>query len=432
MTEGTPAQSAWRAALPTILVVALFVFYCLFVIHGRASADLTALWLAGEFLANGRPDLVYPDDTRIFTMLPPPEWFAKARNGDAPGDVFPYLYPPLWAALSAVLTRITSLATVLSVASVLNPLLLAGCLVLAARIARSALPTASFVLIGAVLFASTTIGVVAIGQGQPQIAVSVLVLLAIERSERGAPVAAGIALALAAALKVYPALFVIVWIVGGQRKAVLAFLSAGGALALLSLGVAGWPLHAEFLRLLAVVSRTAMATNFTYGIDGLLSHLVLADRAEFILSPGRDPALGARAGWYVALKPAAVAAALLLAQVAVLGAAGIGLRRVAEPIRRAAIWAAALTFATFLGPVAWAYYFIIPAAFLPLLVARLGSSAGLVSLAAVGALASAYVSLAAILLPDPGRAIYFTGPIAVVLMGALFLLASRHPQRPAA
>jgi hypothetical protein len=414
----------------TALSIAAFVVVAALWFGSGDSADLTAVWLAGEFLADGRPDLVYPADTTVFTMLPPPEWFERMRGRGVEGDIFPFLYPPIWAAIAAGLSRVTTLEAILDAAHLVNAALLAGTAILACRIARPRIGPLAWTATALVFLMVTSIGLIAMFQNQPQILVAFLTILAIERCERGSPIAAGAALALAAAVKGFPAVFALVWLLSGQRRAAAAFLVAGFALGLLSVAVAGWPLHAEFLRIARVISGTAMGTNLSYALDGLIGQAFLRDTAVFVQSPARDPALGAFAGWSVIPKPAALSAALLAAQAGVILLAGRALGRTADPGVRAAVWASALTALTFLGPVGWSYYYIAPAAFIPLLIDRFGAARGLALILALALPISPLVTLAGIPLADLPRLPQALGCITVAAMGLIFLhLARTAPAR---
>jgi alpha-1,2-mannosyltransferase len=409
------------------VVILVFLALCHFLII-RASADLTALWLAGEFLRDGRPDLVYPADTTVFTMLPPPEWFTRQAGRGIAGDVFPYLYPPLWAVLAARLAAVSDLSSVLSVAKWLNPLLLAGCLILAHRIARPRIRQDVWLLTGLALYMFTSLGLIAIGQDQPQILVAFLTLLAIERAEAGSAKSAGAVLALAAAIKLFPALLAIIWLFAGNRRAVLSFAVAGALLGGMSVLLAGWPLHLDFLRMIRVVSGTALVTNLSYSFDGLIGQVLLSDQVQFIRSPARDPAMGIMAGWNVIPKPAVVGILALTAQGLAVILAVRALRLTADQGPRAAIWAATLTFLAFFGPVGWSYYYIAPAAFLPLLLVRFGIMRGLlilVMLASAISIATPFIDFA---LPGILRPLQLIGAVVILCMGAIFIRLARNPE----
>jgi hypothetical protein len=424
------APSAWPL-VGLVLVIGLFAIACYLLFSGAGSADLSAVWLAGGQIAQGRPDLVYPPDTTFFSMLPPPEWTAQARAEGMEGDVFPYIYPPIWAQLAAYLHGVTDRAGVMAAASLLNPILMALCLVLAHRIAQPRLGAALYTAAGLVFLSLTSVGLIALGQNQPQILVAFLVLLAVERSESGAPVAAGIALAVAAAIKGYPAMLALVWLLTGQRRAVIVFALTGAALGALSVALAGWPLHRAFLRASGLVAGTGLMNNLSYTIDAALGNTVFADRVQFITSPFRDQNLGFRAGWKLYEKPGWAVALGLILQVGILTWLALALRGTTDRARRGAMWAAGLTFATLVAPVGWSYYYLAPAAFLPLAIARWGFARGLATLVALALPVSVFASIASHEYGVMETTLWALGLMSMTGMGLAFLGLARGRRAPA-
>ncbi|MBD3788745.1 MAG: DUF2029 domain-containing protein, partial [Sphingomonadales bacterium] len=219
-----------------------------FVTHrGLWGSDLAALWFAGQFWAEGLPDLVYAAPPYFFGDTPP-EWQSLfAAEGSYPGrEAFPYLYPPLWAALMAPVTEAMPIARFFDLALALSLAMLAGSVLLAERIARpKGMARWVFLGWGLVVLATSTCARASIELLQPSIATAFLTLLSFALLRRY-PLAAGAALALAAALKLTPAAFVLLFLIRGQFRAAAGFAVAGGALALASLSL-GWPIHAAFL-----------------------------------------------------------------------------------------------------------------------------------------------------------------------------------------
>lgn len=361
----------------TLAVGGLFVLISRIVYDGAPSADLHALWLAGQMLAEGRPDLVYPADTGVFTMLPPPEWLTWLAARGHSGEVFPFIYPPLWAWLAAAIGA--AFEVIDGVARLLNPVLLVAMLLLARRLAAPAMHPAAYLAVGLAMFWLSTVGTIALYQNQPQILVAFLTVLAVERAEHGAPRLAGVALALAAAIKLYPAFFALIFLILGWRRAVGAFVIAGGALAALSVAVAGWPMHAEFLAVLGRIGDTAMLTKLNYSVEGVLGFLFYPEVGQTILATelGADAGGG---GWLVLAKPAAFAAGLRLAMLAGLAWLAWLFHRARSRNERAALWPFGFILMSVLGPIAWSYHFLAPVAFGPMLLARLGPAQGLVAL----------------------------------------------------
>ncbi|AMY68412.1 glycosyltransferase 87 family protein [Frigidibacter mobilis] len=271
-----PPLSAREIALVVFFLVA-FTWVCQAGYASGPSADLRAWWMASESLAAGQPLLIYPAETEVFTMRPDAEWHRRMLARSEETALYPYLYPPLWVALGAPLTRAFSFAQAAQLASLLNPLLLGAMILLARRAAAIPLRPAAALLLGLALTGGTLVGWPAIYENQPQILVAALVVLAIERDRSGAPLQAGAALALAAALKLYPALFVLVWLLAGRMRQVAAFVMVGGALGLGSVALAGWPLHRLFLDQLVVLSGSVLLSNINFNVDALVSQLFLLD-----------------------------------------------------------------------------------------------------------------------------------------------------------
>ncbi|WP_457647289.1 glycosyltransferase family 87 protein, partial [Profundibacter sp.] len=236
-----------RSARTAVLLV-LFVSTMLFaVFYNVRSPDLLASWMGGHFYQIGIMDQIYPSDRQIYSMLPPDAWMPYLKDQGYDGSVFPFIYPPLWAHIFGWLTTVTTYDTLSNLARAINPVLMGSMVILAWRSMGNTMSVVVYTFIGLLILVSTTIGFVPIYQNQSQILVSFLIVLAIERSRYNAPVIAGVALAIAASIKLYPALFALFWLASGNRKAFGSFIVAGLVLAGASVLLAGWPLHQTFL-----------------------------------------------------------------------------------------------------------------------------------------------------------------------------------------
>lgn len=343
------------------------------------SRDLMALWLAAKAVAAGDPGSVYPPLSPLFEMRPPLAWFAQARDLGRPGEVYPYLYPPLWAWLLAPVTRWLDFGTVVAGAFLLNSLLLLAAplvglrFALGAQGARQGADTGAVLAAGLALLLLTRIGPVALLQGQPQIAVAFLVLLGLERDRNGHPLAGGVAMGLAIALKLSPLPLALIWLVAGRWRAFGAAAVTGGVLGLASLALAGWAPHAQFLAELRAIDHTMLVSSAAYSLDLLVAVLGWDAGGQLIPSlPAEitDPAIvGAFAtpelGWLVLPKPPLYGLAQRVILIVLVLGTGLALRRLDDPARRAALWGAAMTAIAFFGPIGWAYYYIAPAALAP-------------------------------------------------------------------
>lgn len=278
-----------RPALLNAICIAAIAFLTLSVIQrasGAQSADLFALWLAGEFMAMGRLDQIYPANTVMFDMTTPSDWWAYVSETDPTARIFPYLYPPIWAKLVSWMTQVTTFETFDTVMTIVHQALIIASIYLAAKMCG---------LKGTVLFGfiALTYGAlaftfplgIAIEENQPQIIVSFLIVWAFERAHFGHYRTAGVVLAFAAAIKLYPLLFVVIFVARRQWSAVGAFAVAGALLGGTSILMTGWDLHAEYLRLISLVSKSVIVNNFTFSFDSVFARTFMLDALTEVRQP---------------------------------------------------------------------------------------------------------------------------------------------------
>ncbi|MCB1337229.1 MAG: DUF2029 domain-containing protein [Maritimibacter sp.] len=368
------ANPAMLAALALLAAAALIAAQFVAVI--ALSADLKALWVAGQFWEMGRPDQVYPAPGPLFTMTPPDAWAGWLRDEHGyTGEIYPYLYPPLWAVLTAFVAG-PSFEPFAAAMLWINSALVAGTVALAIRATGAALNPLLHAALALAIFALAPVVVVALAQGQPQILVSFLTVLAIERARADAQIAAGAALGVAAAMKLFPAVYVVFWIARGEWRAVASFAVTGAVLAALSIAFAGWALHADFLANVAQVGRTILVTGAALNIDAILSQLFFADALTQVTAGFDVPGDTEPAYWYVMARPGLWSALENAGLLALLAGFGLAARRASVEVLYAALWPAALILTVLLSPIGWIYYVIPAAAFSPVLIARLGWAAG--------------------------------------------------------
>ena len=405
---GTPSTRADRSdTLLAGAVILASVIWSVLTYGGTASPDLMASWLAAEAFSAGAFDQIYPADTHVYTMTVPDTWISSLAAKGYADDIYPFVYPPLWAALIAPLTETTSFETFQSFALWLNPLWLGLTVLLAGRMIPSSLPLWAFTALGLVLLHFTLVGIVALDQDQPQILVSFLIVLGLERSRFGQPIWGGIAMALAAAIKLYPLFFALAWLVRGERQAVASFVIAGALFGAASVALAGWPLHALFLKEVQIIGATAFANPFVWSLDPLIAQIFNAEAFTLII-PESDP----EAAWSVWEKPSLwrwINIAALLGAVACVA-------RMRSPL----VWPLLALAIGLLSPLSWGYHYITAVAFAPALFALLGMRAG------GGILLLFFFPLIALALPviekipAPIDALPFVGVTCLGLLGAGF------------
>jgi len=358
------------AVTATLLLLYLLLLVPAFRLGG--SADFLALWNAGIAMATGHLSDVYPSTIPPFDMLPPEAWEQAPYMFGAQSKIYPFLYPPLWAWVMGQMTLLGNFAAVDRIAGMVNALLVPAMVLLAHRIAAPRMKRWLFLLIGMAFVLLPPVGIVALQQNQSQILVSFLTVLAIERALKGNQVTAGAALALAAAIKVYPVLLAVLFIASGRHRAAISFAVVGGALAAVSVGVAGWPLHATFLNLLSSISHSVLLTALSFNVDASVTQLLLPERLTIILGSEGSTAPEDVSGWYVMTKPWLMALAGQMAQIGALAVFGWMLHRRPGLSAEAAIWPLAMAVLTLLGPVAWGYHYMAPLAFAPMAFERFG------------------------------------------------------------
>jgi hypothetical protein len=332
---------------------------------GEWAQDLSALYVAGHLWATGATGLIYAAPPDFFGGAAV-EWDATlAHLGIAEKITFPYVYAPLWAAALAPVTQILSPQGFGNAVTLFQMPMLAASVLLAGRILRPAsMPLWLWCLVGVAILSLSVPSYSAIWQNQPTITTTFLVLLAVDRLGAGRSVAAGIALACAAALKLSPAAFVLVFLIDRQWRALIAFVVAGAALGGLSIALAGWPLHQVFLDRVAAISSVDLLSP----VNASLRPAILSLAAEFGFRPWLDPAerniiLTNPPSW-LGLMMSFGLAAVLLAFAAALA------RRDGATRRGFALLALAIALPLF-SPLGWQHYYVIPCLLLPGFLARL-------------------------------------------------------------
>ncbi len=358
--------------LSAILLLAVAYWFALAVLIGEStSADLRAVWLAGHFFSEDDPALVYRMSEGLFTMEPPDAWITKTLEDGLSMSVFPFVYPPLWAWITAQITNWVSYGDFLVTVTMLNRLLIPACFFLAWRILKPDMSLVRFLTVGLFLTSLLWAFTIPLHTGQYQILVSFLILLAIERERAGSPIAAGAALALAASLKIYPLFFALLWLAMRNMRAVLAFAGFGGVLGLVSLAVAPWSFHAAFLNELSVISASYLISgaNTSFGPLFAAATIPLSEMQTFTTA-----ASGGTGFWDVGLKaPLArgIELVLFIATITSLCVMAF-VTRMRDPV----LWGVAAFAISWIAPLSWLYHYMTFLVFTPILIDRLGWRGG--------------------------------------------------------
>ncbi|WP_347312767.1 glycosyltransferase family 87 protein [Defluviimonas sp. SAOS-178_SWC] len=388
---------------------------------GLWAEDLSAVYIAGWLWQNGQPDLIYATPPAFFGGVAE-SWFpAMEALGLSGKTSFAYVYPPIWAALTAPLTNILSPQGFLDAVALVQIPLLAVSVVLAGRLLKpEAMPWWVWTAIGLVILNLSIQSHVAIWYNQPTITTGFLILLAFERLGVGRPITAGAALALAAAIKLTPAAFVLIFLLDRQVRAAVAFAIVGGALGLMSILLAGWPAHADFLASLHKVASVV----YLIAINVSLKPALFAAGSSLGLLPHVDPAASEHI--YTDL-PAWIGPALSIAAAALI----LGFARILAPLdgrlrRGVGVLALSIIVALF-GPLGWLHYYLMPMLLLPGLLGLLPPRAALAVIAPVSLLSLALVFADIHVPPWPiASYVWLASASWLAVLAGLFVAAARR------
>lgn len=323
--------------------------------------DLSALYFAARFFEEGALAEIYASPPGFFGRDQPASWVAAvAASGHAGAQTFPYIYPPIWAALFAPIAANAGPEAFFNGVYLWHVALLAASPVLAYRIMRPAMGFALFAAISAVLLTTSVISLHALVQNQPQITVAFLTLLAFERLVSGRPVAAGVALGLAAAIKLTPVLLVAVLLAERQWRAAWATLATVSALALASLAVAGPDLHRIYVEQLRVISDQVLVWGINISLKSALFQISEVLGGQSIALSGNTALRLSAPDWLN------VASALVLSGGAAFILAVTRPLPATQRLRNRLI--AGNLLLTVCAPLAWAHHYVAPLLLLPGLV----------------------------------------------------------------
>ncbi len=343
----------------SVTLLALWSIAVIALRWGDWAEDLSALYIAGWLWQNGEPGLIYAAPPGFFGGVAESWQPAMERLGIGERVSFPYVYPPLWAALIAPLTTVVSPQGFADAATLVQVPLLAGSVHLAGRLLKPAHWSVTvWTLTGLAMLTLSIQSYHAIWHNQPTITVTFLVLLAFHCLGSGRPCAAGTALALAVAIKVTPAAFALIFLVDRQYRALAAFAVVGAALGLFSLALAGLPAHLEFLQAVREVKANVLlvAVN-TSVLPALLTLAMALGLTEPI--PTHLPTFVIRdfPGW--------IAPLLTLTAAAIVAAFLHRLRPWQQRIRLGFGLLAMAIILPLFGPLGWQHYYLMPMLLLP-------------------------------------------------------------------
>lgn len=418
--EDRKALAPCRDRRLSAALLALWVAVTLWQQWGLWAEDLSAVYIAGWLWQTGQTDLIYATPPAFFGGVAA-SWFpAMEALGLSGKTSFAYVYPPIWAALTAPVTTILTPQGFINAVALVQIPLLAASVWLAGRLLKpGAMPWWVWTAIGLVTLDLSIQSHLAIWHNQPTITVGFLILLAFERLGASRPLAAGIALAFAAAIKLTPAAFVLVFLLDRQMRAAACFAVAGTALGLISILLAGWSAHADFLAGLDKVAGVA----YLIAINVSLKPALLAAGSALGLLPAVDPQ--ATEHVYAAL-PGWIGPALSIAAAALILAFGRVLAPLEGRLRRGiGVFALSVVLALF-GPLGWLHYYLLPMLLLPGLLGLLprGPALALIAPVAFLSLTMVFAQIKALSWPVAGY-VWLASASWLAILAGLYTAARR-------
>jgi hypothetical protein len=188
-------------------------------------------------------------------------------------------FPPPTALLLVPLARLTPLAALRLVTALSALCLVCSILLLGRVLSWRYLEAAVFVLLSGYAIFN------ALRFGQPYMLVSLSCVLGYYARQRGAPFWAGVCLGLFVPVKYFPIVFLIYFAARREWKLVLGGVASASAVVAVSIGVLGWPVHAQFLHSILgthLTGRLSMQSPFSasfQSFDALYRRLFVPDAA---------------------------------------------------------------------------------------------------------------------------------------------------------
>ncbi len=275
--QNTPntRRTFWRAIALSLLPSLVLVMTA----KDAYLVDFSALYFAAEFYAQADWANIYPPSPEFFWDPAPDAWRERAARefaaqGATSDIVTPYVYPPIWAALMAPFTAWVPFGVASHILIAVNAAALVAIIWMGYHLmAHEDMQLTHWSLMCVGLSIYSIAFVLAFLLGQPQVVVNAMILGSMVLLLRGHDVSAGGLLAFAAAIKLAPAIFAILFVMEKRWTALVSFVIIGAGLALCSVMITGWPLHDAFLSKLAQLDGQTLLSRINLSLDQPLYHL---------------------------------------------------------------------------------------------------------------------------------------------------------------
>ena len=274
----------------SIVLLASWVAILVSANWGNWPPDLSALYMAGHFWSTGQYDLIYASPEKFFGVGVQ-SWADELTRLGYPDEVFfPYIYPPLWAALASPLAQALSPPAFFNLFYVIHISMIAASIFLTYRLIKPPVPLALWCVVSCFLAYLSMLSSTALFHNQLQITVTFLIILSLERYGASAMITAGIALGIAAAIKVTPAALGIIFLLDrSYRPAVVTAITGLGMLALSYL-ITGPQLHVEFLNQIKTISEQVVIMRVNWNLESFLFQVSSLITGVPLIDPAKLPA----------------------------------------------------------------------------------------------------------------------------------------------
>ncbi len=366
----------------SVMLALLFFAFNIAQYWGNWAVDLSAYYYAGHFYDLGRFDQIYAGPPQIIGPQMPAAWVAAvAQSGHAGEQTYPFIYLPWVAAVLAPISRWFSPMTVMNAVVILNSALMTASIFLAWRIvAPKRTPLWLWTLVSVALLLTSSTSVLALSLGQVQILVFFLCLVAFERYRAGAFWLAGVALAVAAAIKITPAAFAIIFLWDRNWRALLGLAGTLALFAAFSLLVVGLPLHRQYFAIMDTLNNQIFIALLAYSVEGFAYQVadLVQGTAQVITT---NEYIYAKPLWIELLAKGLFLGGLLFTWLAT--------RRLAVETRMPRQLLALSILVPVTAPLGWVHYFLLTAYLLPALLDILESRLAVALIGGFGVLLGA-------------------------------------------
>jgi hypothetical protein len=246
------------------LIIFIFLFFIganVFFFRAADGDDLSSSYIACRILTLGEKEHLYSHDSQYFHIVSDLLWSQIASETSFNGFLHPYTQTPLWAYSLIPLCKAADFQTFNLIFLILNFSAIAGTIWLTAHQWARIFLTKPLFLIGFLFIFSLmvpTYYMAFLNQTHPIFLFATVLAIYLAAKEKNLP--AGLALSIAASVKLTPAIVAVHWLISGKRKSAFAFLIWSFVLSALSVIVLGWKTNLDHLFNLARMSNILLVS----------------------------------------------------------------------------------------------------------------------------------------------------------------------------